>query len=76
MLNKSIRKLSIGNDVNNQLHISIGSFIGGGHVNCISKTAPTMFEVWISEKDNPNNIRLWKEFQNMPVTIEYNTRLD
>ena len=76
MLDKSIRKISIGSDVNNQLHISMNSFIGGGHVNCIKKIAPSTYEVWIADKDSPDSLRLWKEFENMPVVIEYNTRLD
>ena len=74
MLNKSIRKVSVGLDVNNQLHLSIGSEIMGVKIETIKEISPSHYEVWIKRDDN--GILLWKSFIGMPIIIEYNTRLE
>lgn len=73
MLKKSIRKISVGSDVNNQLHVSVGSPIAGVVVETISEITPSHYEVWV--KRNELDILLWKSFVGMPVIVEYNTRL-
>lgn len=69
-----IRKISVGSDTQNQLHISHGGQIGGNTVAQILKPKDFLYEVWIYGKDN--SVIKWKDFENMPVTVEYNTRID
>lgn len=73
MLSKSIRKISIGSDVNNQLHISKGSIIMDTVVDTVKEVNPGHYEVWIKRDQD---IRLWKTIIGMPVVVEYDTRLD
>lgn len=73
MLNKSIRKISVGSDVNNQLHISVGSTMGGTIVDTIIEISPTHYEIWMGRDQG---LLLWKAVIGMPVIVEYNTRLD
>lgn len=73
-MESSVRKISVGSDANNQLHISTGSRIGGNVVSHILKISRDHFQVWIKQ---PNDgVSLWKEFCNMPVMAEYDTRTD
>ena len=74
MLNRSIRKISVGLDVNNQLHLSVGSKVMGVEIETIKEVTPSHYEVWIKKEDN--GIMPWKSFVGMPVIIEYNTRLE
>jgi len=74
MENEIIRKISIGSDVNNQLHIAVGSRIGGVVVSHIFENMPKMFDVWIHE--DLNSVVKWKSISGMPVIVEYNTRID
>ena len=74
MLNKVIRKISVGSDVNNQLHISVGSSIGGNIVDTIRNTSPGCYEIWTSSRGT-QDVSLWKKVEKMPTIIEYNTRL-
>ena len=74
MENKVIRKISIGSDVNNQLHISVGSIMGGNRIAYILMPHPNTYEIWIfGEKDSVSH---WKSFENMPIAAEYDTRLN
>lgn len=75
MVNKAIRKISVGSDVNAQLHISVGSTIGGKKVDTIKESGPKTYEVWVEMNDN-KDIAIWKTIVNMPCIIEYNTRLE
>lgn len=76
-MNKSIRKISIGSDVNNQLHIAVGTTIGGGLVvDTIRKSKlPDTYEVWVQVNTN-KDVSHWKTIRHMPVIIEYDTRLE
>ncbi len=75
-MNKFIRKISIGSDVNNQLHIVVGSIMGGSEIASIRKSKlPDAYEVWIQVNDN-KDVCHWKTIRNMPVIIEYDTKLD
>lgn len=72
MMDRLIRKISIGSDVNNALHISVGSRIGGSIVDAILNPEPRVYEIWIYiEKDA---VTIWKKIEGMPVTVEYDTR--
>ena len=73
MLNKSIRKISVGSDVNNQLHISRGSNIVDTIVDTIKEVSPGHYEVWVRRDQG---LLLWKTIIGMPVIVEYDTRLD
>ena len=75
-MNKSIRKISIGSDVNNQLHISVGTTMAGVEIDTIRKSKlPDTYEVWVQVNSN-KDVSHWKTIRNMPVIIEYDTKLD
>lgn len=67
-----IRKLSIGSDTSNQLHISVGSRMGGNKISHIVAEADNVYHIYISEDDK--TFHPWKSIKNMPVIVEYNTR--
>ena len=71
-MENSIRKISIGSDVNNQLHISVNNPIGGNIVSHILKGENNNIEVWIEGKNS--GVLKWKTLENMPVIIEYDTK--
>lgn len=73
MKNKLIRKISIGNDVNNALHISVGGKIGGYIVAEILNLKPNTYEVWVYIEEDC--VAIWKKIENMPINVEYNTRI-
>lgn len=72
MESRLIRKISIGSDVNNALHISVGSKIGGNTIAQILNPEIRVYEVWINIEGNA--ITVWKKIDGMPVTVEYDTR--
>ncbi len=77
MINKSIRKISIGLDVNKQLHIAVGTPMGENLIiDTIRKSKlPDTYEVWVQVNEN-KDVSHWKTIRNMPVIIEYDTRLE
>ena len=75
MISKSIRKISVGSDVNNQLHISVGSVIAGSKVSVITELDNCKYEVWV-EKEGTKDLTVWKRISGMPVIVEYNNRLE
>lgn len=68
-----IRKISIGSDPNQQLHISVGSVMGGKKIHLINEYLPKSYEVWV-EQSETEGITLWKTVENMPVIVERDTR--
>ena len=68
-----IRKISIGPDPNHQLHISVGSFMGGKKIHTIIEYLPNHYEVHV-EQTSPQGVTLWKTIVNMPVVVEHDTR--
>lgn len=68
-----IRKLSVGSDINNQLHIAVGSTMAGSVIDFIKYTG-NGYTVYT--KDENKQIKAWKRIENMPVIIEYDTRLE
>lgn len=73
MESRLIRKISIGSDVNNALHISVSSKIGGHIVAEILNPELKVYEVWVHIENNA--VTIWKTIENMPVMVEYNTRV-
>ena len=65
-----IRKISVGADYKNAMHYIVNQEVLGGSYT-ISDIAQEQegFSVWI-KKDQ--EITKWKDFKNIPVTIEYN----
>lgn len=74
-MDRLIRKISIGNDVNNALHIAVGAKMGNNIVSSIIETLGNSYEVWV-EINADKDCTLWKQISNMPVIVEYDTRLD
>lgn len=72
MESRLIRKISIGSDVNNALHISVGSKIGGNTIAQILNPEIRVYEVWINIEGNA--VTAWKGVIDMPVIVEYDTR--
>ena len=67
-----IRKISIGVDYKNAMHYIVGQEVIGGEysINLIKYyEESSSYKIWIS---NGSEIVLWKEFKNIPISIEYN----
>ena len=67
-----IRKISVGADYKNAMHYIIDQeVVGGGYVIHLIKfyDESDSYKIWIT---NGEVIVMWKEFKNMPVSIEYN----
>jgi len=67
-----IRKISIGADYKNAMHYIVGQEVIGGEysINLIKYyEESSSYKIWIS---NGSEIVLWKEFKNIPISIEFN----
>jgi len=68
-----IRKISIGPDILNAMHFSVGQkLLKGTHtVDNIVRTDDMKIQIWV--QNDEDEVYLWKEInQHTPVTIEYN----
>jgi len=72
---KNIRKISIGANYKDAMHYVVGNETLGGRfiINEITQDKANVFSVWIKNKDN--EVFQWKEFTNIPATIEFNIDL-
>tara|TARA_R110002126_G_scaffold288688_1_gene442676 strand:- start:332 stop:550 length:219 start_codon:yes stop_codon:yes gene_type:complete len=69
-----IRKISIGPDYKAAMHYLINQDVmGGTHTIHLIKfyEESSSYKIWITDGEE---IVCWKEFINMPLSIEYNTR--
>lgn len=67
-----IRKISIGADYKNAMHYIVGQEVMNGEysINLIKHYEDSSsYKIWIS---NGSEIVLWKEFKNIPISIEFN----
>lgn len=66
-----IRKISIGANYKDAMHYIVGNSVMDGKYTIydISQDESGMYSVWI-KKDS--EVTKWKDFQNIPITIEYN----
>jgi len=67
-----IRKISVGANYKDAMHYIVGqTVIGGEYEIHLIKFHDEIdsFRIWIS---NGEEIMLWKEFKDMPISIEYN----
>ena len=71
---KNIRKISIGANYKDAMHYVVGNDTLGGRyvISEITQDSDT-YSVWIKNKDN--EVLQWKEFKNIPITIEFNIDL-
>jgi hypothetical protein len=67
-----IRKISVGANYKDAMHYIIGQSVIGGqyeiHLIKLQENKDS-FEIWIA---NGDEVLLWKEFKDMPISIEYN----
>lgn len=71
---QEIRKISIGPDYFNAMHVTVGKPIlkGSATIHSIqSNSEETEFLVWIRSNED-STVKHWKTYKNMPVAIEYN----
>ena len=76
-----IRKISVG-DIKEGITYKVGQSMMGGRLvieqilqNIDILEPNLMFEVYVSE-EGTNNVRLWKQFINVPVSLEYDISID
>jgi len=76
-----IRKISVG-DIKEGITYKVGQSMMGGRLvieqilqNIDISEPNLMFEVYVSE-EGTNNVRLWKQFINVPVSLEYDISID
>tara|TARA_B100000925_G_C21877547_1_gene416964 strand:+ start:313 stop:540 length:228 start_codon:yes stop_codon:yes gene_type:complete len=71
---KNIRKISIGANYKDAMHYVVGNDALGGKYKIYeisqSTLVDTTYSVWIINKDK--EVVKWKEFKNIPITIEFN----
>lgn len=67
-----IRKISVGANYKDAMHYIVGQQVIGGeyeiHLIKFHEDIDS-FRIWIS---NGEEVILWKEFKDMPISIEYN----
>ena len=69
-MNNYIRKISIGSDYKNAMHYIVGQeVLGGSYFIETIDLEDEGYSVWVKKR---GEIIKWKEFSNIPVTIEYN----
>ena len=66
-----IRKISIGGNYKDAMHYVVGNSVMDGSYNIyeISQDQEGGYSVWIKKNQE---VTKWKDFKNIPVTIEYN----
>lgn len=66
-----IRKISIGGNYKDAMHYLVGNSIMDGKYSIyqISIDESEVYSVWIKKGDE---VIKWKDFKNIPITIEYN----
>jgi hypothetical protein len=66
-----IRKISIGGNYKDAMHYLVGNSVMDGSYSIyeITQDKDGTYSVWI-KKDQ--EVTKWKDFKNIPVTIEYN----
>lgn len=66
-----IRKISVGANYKDAMHYVVGNAVMDGKYSIydISQDETGMYSVWIKKE---TEVIKWKDFQNIPVTIEYN----
>lgn len=76
-----IRKISIG-DIKEGITYKVGQSMMRGELTIeqilqnLEVPAPnTLFEVYVSER-NSDNVRLWKQFLNVPISLEYDISIE
>ena len=65
-----IRKISVGPDYKDAMHYSVGQFVlkGSHTIEGIKLNDDGAYQVWIC--NNRDEVVLWKEYKNMPVSVE------
>ena len=69
-----IRKISIGPDYKTAMHYLVDQDVmGGSHKIHLIKFYEDLssYRIWITDGEE---ITCWKEFKNMPISIEFNTK--
>lgn len=68
---RPIRKISIGPDYKDAMHFEIGGLVMGKTrvISNIIQIDGGSFEVYVENPDE--TIEIWKEFKNVPISIEY-----
>ena len=78
-----IRKISVG-DIKEGITYKLHQSMMGGRIyieqilldlEYLDKYGILKYNVYVSENGS-NNVRLWKEFSNMPISIEYDISVD
>lgn len=66
-----IRKISIGGNYKDAMHYVVGNSVMDGSYTIyeISQDQEGGYSVWIKKSQE---VTKWKDFKNIPVTIEYN----
>lgn len=74
-----IRKISIG-DIKEGITYKVGQEMLGGRITIesivkdmeyLTKYGISKYDVYVSRSDNPLHVRIWKSFEGVPVSVEY-----
>jgi len=71
---QQIKKIIVGPDTKNGMHYRVGQEVsrGDNEIVKIDRPSPRVYEVWVKSTNGKNELRLWREYEHMPVSVEYN----
>ena len=71
---EQIKKIVVGPDPKNGMHWSVGQEVsrGDNEITKIEQTAPRTYRIWVKSTNGSQEVKIWREYEYMPVSIEYN----
>ena len=69
-----IKKITVGPDIKDGMHYRVDQEISNkeNKIVDIKRTEPRTYQIWVRSTDGTQEVKLWREFEYMPVSIEYN----
>lgn len=71
---EQIKKIVVGPDIKDGMHYGVGQIVskGANEIVQIKKERERVYQVRVKSTDGSDEVKLWREFEHMPVSIEYN----
>lgn len=71
---EQIKKIVVGPDIKDGMHYSVGQIVsrGANEIVQIKKSSERVYQIRVKSTDGSNEVKLWREFEYMPVSIENN----
>lgn len=71
---EQIRRIVVGPDVKDGMGYSVGQTVsrGANEIVQIKRSAERVYEIWVRSTDGSKEVKFWRKYEYMPVSIEYN----